>query len=339
MSILVTGGAGYIGSHTVLALQRAGFDVVVVDSLVNSSRVALERVEELSGRPIRFHHLDLRDTDALRRVFEAADVEAVMHFAGLKAVGESVTFPLVYYGNNIAATVSLCTVMDEAGVRRLVFSSSATVYGNSGTADLVETMPLAPVNPYGHTKSMIEQILRDLAATGNGWQVALLRYFNPVGADPSGRIGEDPADVPGNLFPFIAQVAVGRRPELVVFGDDYDTPDGTGVRDYLHVADLADGHLAAMRRLPPPNTAEAFNLGTGRGRSVLEVVAAFEQASGVRIPRRVAARRYGDLPAYWADPGKAHRELGWTARRTMLDACADTWRWQRENPSGYESKS
>jgi UDP-glucose 4-epimerase len=335
VAVLVTGGAGYIGSHTVLALQRAGNDVVVVDNLGNSSRVALERVQELSGRAVPFHEVDVRDTGALRRVFTGADIEAVIHFAGLKAVGESVDFPLRYYDNNVASAVSLCGVMDEFDVRRLVFSSSATVYGDAASEQFVETMPLAPINPYGHTKAMIEQILLDLAGTGRGWQIVSLRYFNPVGADPSGRIGEDPAGVPSNLLPYIAQVAVGRRPELVVFGDDYDTPDGTAVRDYIHVADLADGHIAAMAHLPPPDTTEAFNLGGGHGSSVLEVVAAFEKASGATVSRRVSGRRPGDLPAYWADASKARERLGWSAQRTLVEACADTWHWQRENPTGF----
>jgi UDP-glucose 4-epimerase len=335
MRILVTGGAGYIGSHTVLALLRADYDVVVIDDLSNSSRVALERVQELSGRPVTFHEFDLADTDRVRAVLAEAPVDAVIHFAGRKSVGESVAYPLRYYDTNIASTVSLCTAMDEAGVRKLVFSSSATVYGDASSTQFVETMPLAPVNPYGHTKAMIEQILRDLAGTGNGWQVSLLRYFNPVGADPSGRIGEDPVGVPSNLLPFIAQVAIGRRDELVIFGQDYDTVDGTGVRDYIHVADLADGHIAAMNRLPPPDTAEAYNLGVGHGESVLQVLAAFEAASGVQVKHRFADRRPGDLPAYWADPGRAERELQWTARRTLAQACADTWRWQSDNPDGY----
>jgi UDP-glucose 4-epimerase len=339
VAILVTGGAGYIGSHTVLALQRQGYDVVVVDSLVNSSRVALDRVAELSGVPVPFHRVDARDRAALRRVFRESDIEAVIHIAGLKSVGESVLFPLRYYENNIGATVALCEVMDEVGVRKLVFASSATVYGNSGAERLVETMPLAPVNPYGRTKATSEQILTDLANAGRGWQVSLLRYFNPVGADPSGRIGEDPVGTPANLLPLVAQVAVGRQPELVVYGDDYDTVDGTGVRDYLHVADVADGHVTALRRLPPANTAETFNLGTGRGSTVLEVVAAFEQVSGVRIPYRLAARRPGDLGTCLADPGKAQRELDWTARRGLLDACADAWRWQSLNPGGYAAGS
>ena len=337
MAILVTGGAGYIGSHTVLALLRAGSEVVVVDNLANSSRESLERVQELAGRALHFVELDLRDGPDLRKVFEGNDITSVIHFAGLKAVGESVEFPLRYYDNNIGSTVALLHVMDEFDVRQLVFSSSATVYGNAPHRRLTETMPLAPINPYGQTKAMIEQILRDVAGTGRGWQIALLRYFNPVGADPSGRIGEDPTGTPNNLLPFIAQVAVGRRPELQIFGDDYDTPDGTGIRDYIHVADVADGHLAALGHLPPPDSAQAFNLGTGRGSSVLEVVAAFEQASGRQIPRRVVGRRPGDLAAAWADATLARERLGWQATRTLGDACADAWRWQSTNPEGYRS--
>ncbi|HET6877829.1 MAG TPA: UDP-glucose 4-epimerase GalE [Jatrophihabitans sp.] len=337
MTILVTGGAGYIGSHTVLALLREGAEVVVVDNLSNSSRESLDRVQELARRPLEFAELDLRDEPGLRKVFDAHPISGVIHFAGLKAVGESVEFPLRYYDNNIGSSVSLLRVMDDFGVRQLVFSSSATVYGNAASRQLVESMPLAPINPYGQTKAMIEQILRDVAATGPGWQIVLLRYFNPVGADPSGRIGEDPTGTPNNLLPFIAQVAVGRRPELQIFGDDYDTPDGTGIRDYIHVADVADGHLAALRHLPAPGSAEAVNLGTGRGSSVLEVVAAFEQASGRQIPRRVVARRPGDLAAAWADAGLARERFGWQATRTLSDACADAWRWQSANPEGYRS--
>jgi UDP-glucose 4-epimerase len=335
VTVLVTGGAGYIGAHTVLALQRAGHDVVVVDNLTRGSRAALDRVQELSGRPLRFHQLDLRDDAALRAVFAASDIEVVLHLASLKAVSESVRFPLRYYNNNIASTVSLCTVMDELGPRRLVFSSSAAVYGAGRAARFTEAARLAPVNPYGHTKVMIEQLLADLAATGRGWQITFLRCFNPVGADASGRIGEDPDGMPTNLLPMIVRAAVGQLPELVVFGTDYDTPDGTGIRDYLHVADLAEGHLAAMDHPPPADTAEAFNLGSGCGSTVLEVIAAFERASGLRVPWRAAARRPGDAPACWADPSKAARELGWAARRSLLDACADAWRWQCDNPAGY----
>jgi UDP-glucose 4-epimerase len=335
MVVLVTGGAGYIGSHTVLALQRAAHEVIVVDNCANSSPVALDRVQQLSGSALVFHETDLRDTRGLSRVFDERAIDVVIHFEGLKAVGESVAHPLRYYHNNIAATVSLCTVMDQHDIRKIVFSSSATVYGQASSVQFNETMPSAPVNPYGHTKAMIEQILRDLTSTGNGWQVSLLRYFNPVGADPSGRIGEDPVGIPNNLLPFIAQVAVGRRPELVVFGDDYDTVDGTGVRDYIHVADLAEGHIAAMQHMPRTDAAEAYNLGVGHGSSVREVVHAFEQASGRKVPTRTAARRAGDLPAYWADPSKAKQQLGWTADRDLLEACADTWRWQPNNPDGY----
>jgi UDP-glucose 4-epimerase len=335
MAILVTGGAGYIGSHTVLALLRAGQDVIVVDSLVNSSAESLERVASLADRPAPLYVSDVRDRTNLRKVFTEHPISAVIHFAGLKSVAESVSEPARYYENNIDSTLSLIEIMSEFGVRDLVFSSSATVYGQNATPPLAEDAPLAPVNPYGHTKAMIEQILRDLAAAGGGWRIALLRYFNPVGADPSGRIGEDPQGIPNNLLPFVAQVAVGRREEVLVFGDDYDTPDGTGVRDYIHVADLADGHLAALNRLPPPDSVEAINLGTGQGSSVLDMLAAFEAACGHPIPRRVVDRRPGDVGACWADVSKAKTTLGWQAVRTLEDACVDSWRWQEANPRGY----
>lgn len=335
MAVLLTGGTGYIGSHTALALLRAGRDVVVMDNLSNSSPEAIRRVGELAGREPVFVEADVRDGIALDKIFADNDIDATIHFAGLKAVGESVADPLAYYDNNIASTVALAHAMDAAGVRDLVFSSSATVYGATGGPEFTETMPLAPGNPYGRTKVMIEQILRDLAVTGDGWRVSLLRYFNPVGADPSGRIGEDPRGVPANLLPFLAQVAVGRRPELVVFGDDYDTPDGTGVRDYIHVSDLAAGHLAALEAMPAAGSARAYNLGVGKGSSVLEVVRAFEAASGRRIPYRTAGRRPGDAAACWANPARANAALHWHAERTLLDACADTWRWQSANPDGY----
>lgn len=335
MAILLTGGAGYVGSHTALALLRAGHDVVVVDNLENSSAESMRRVEELAGRSLTFGQFDLRDTDRLGKLFADGSIDAVVHFAGLKAVGESVAEPLRYYANNIGATTSLLAAMDAADVRALVFSSSATVYGDGGEPEYVESMPRNPVNPYGQTKAMIERILEDVAASGRGFRFSILRYFNPVGADESGRIGEDPRGVPNNLVPFVAQVAVGRRPELLVFGDDYETADGTGVRDYIHVADLADGHLAALASMPAADRAVAYNLGVGRGWSVLDVVTAFEKACGRPIPRRVIGRRAGDLAACWANPAKARAELGWTARRSLDDACADAWRWQSANPSGY----
>ncbi len=337
MKVLVTGGAGYIGSHTVLKLFAGGHEVVVVDNLTNSSREGLARLAELAGRDIPFVELDLRDSDALGRVFDDHAVDAVIHFAGDKAVGESVRLPLKYYDNNLASTVSLCEVMRGHGVRQLVFSSSATVYGDPGAQVFVESMPMHPVSPYGWTKAMIEQILLDLVVTHDGWDVSRLRYFNPIGADPSGRIGEDPTGTPNNLLPFVSQVAIGQRPEVVVFGDDYDTPDGTGVRDYLHVSDLAAGHVAALEHSAGPDTCEAFNLGGGRGSSVLEVIRSFERASGRTIPVRVTGRRPGDLPSYWADPTKAREVLGWTATRTLDDACVDTWRWQSANPHGFRA--
>ena len=336
MRILVTGGCGYIGSHTCLELLHAGHEVAVVDNLANSSPEALRRVEQLAGRPAPLHAVDLRDAPALTRVFERQAFDAVIHFAGLKAVGESVFQPLAYYHNNLAGSVILCQVMQQFGVRHLVFSSSATVYGTANPSPLTEDMPLSAANPYGRTKLMIEQILRDLHAADPRWHIALLRYFNPVGAHSSGRIGEAPGGTPSNLFPFMAQVAVGQRPELSVFGSDYPTRDGTGVRDYIHVVDLALGHLKAIEKLQASPGAVAYNLGTGRGYSVLEAVAAFEQAAGRRIPFRLVARRPGDAATSYADPAKANRELNWQAERGLAEMCADAWRWQSHNPNGYE---
>lgn len=338
MTVLVTGGAGYIGSHTVVELLGSGTPVVVVDNLVNSSVEAVRRVERITGEQVPFHEVDLRDRDGLTHVFaEHPDIDAVIHFAGLKAVGESVADPLLYYGTNVGSSVVLGQVMAAAGVRKLVFSSSATVYGDPGREEFVESMPLAPVNPYGSTKAVIERVFTDLVATHDGWRVSLLRYFNPVGAHESGLIGEDPTGVPNNLFPFVAQVAIGRREEVVVHGDGFPTPDGSGVRDYIHVMDLASGHTAALAHLDEPDTVVAHNLGSGHGSSVFEVIAAFEAASGRTIPYRVGPPRPGDLPAYWADPSLAERDLGWRTRRTLADACADTWRWQTQNPDGFRS--
>ncbi len=342
MHVLVTGGAGYIGSHTVAVLVERGDQVTVVDDLSNSSQVSLRRVEVLTGRPVRFVRLDVRDRIALRAVFAesaaaGSPVDAVIHFAGLKAVGESVAHPLRYFDVNVGSTISLLDVMSGAGVRRIVFSSSATVYGDPARVPITEDFPVQPSNPYGRTKAVIEGLLTDLAASGAGWQVSLLRYFNPVGAHPSGRIGEDPSGVPNNLLPFVAQVAVGRRAEVAVFGDDYPTPDGTGVRDYIHVVDLALGHLAALDRPPAPDAALTVNLGTGTGASVLEVIRAFADAAGLEVPYRIAPRRPGDVAACYADVSMAADVLGWTAKRTLADACADTWRWQRGNPEGYGS--
>jgi len=335
-TILVTGGAGYIGSHTVLVLLEAGYRAVVVDNLSNSSRESLRRVEALTGKPIIFYQADLLDRAALDAVFQQHPIAAVIHFAGLKAVGESVALPLKYYHNNITGTLILCETMCAHGVQKLVFSSSATVYGNAGQMPLREDFPLAAANPYGRTKLMIEEILRDMIVPDKRWQIALLRYFNPVGAHPSGQIGEDPNGIPNNLMPYITQVAVGKLPELAVFGADYPTPDGTGVRDYIHVMDLAAGHGRALQQLDSFSGARAYNLGTGRGYSVLEVVAAFERVSGKKIPYRIIGRRPGDVATSYADPTRARRELGWVARRTLDDMCRDAWRWQLQNPNGYD---
>ncbi|SDQ84638.1 UDP-glucose 4-epimerase GalE [Quadrisphaera sp. DSM 44207] len=335
MRILVTGGAGYIGSHTVVSLLEDGHDVVVVDDLSNSRREALRRVTEITGRPVDLHQVDLLDEPGLTGVFELTRPEAVVHFAGLKAVGESVAQPERYYRTNVVGTLNLVRAMAGVDCRTIVFSSSATVYGAATRVPLTEDSPRGATNPYGWTKFMIEQVLRDVAAADERWAVALLRYFNPVGAHPSGRIGEDPQGVPNNLVPFIAQVAVGRREELSVYGNDYDTPDGTGVRDYIHVMDLAEGHLAALRRVREVGGAHAWNLGTGRGSSVLDVVKAFEEASGRTIPVTVLPRRPGDVAVSYADPARAREELGWEARRDLAQMCADTWRWQQANPHGY----
>ena len=335
MRVLVTGGAGYIGSHTCLELLETGHDLVVVDNLCNSKHEALARVQRLSGRALRFVRADLRDQATLEDLFRVEHVDAVIHFAGLKAVGESGTMPLTYYDNNLGGTLSLCRAMAAAGVRRLVFSSSATVYGEPASVPIREDCPLAATNPYGRTKLFIEEILRDLQRADPRWDIALLRYFNPVGAHVSGQIGEDPQGVPNNLMPFIAQVAVGKRERLEVFGDDYPTPDGTGVRDYIHVVDLARGHLAALDRLMRAPGLLVCNLGTGRGYSVLEMARAFEAASGRRIPYRIGPRRPGDIAACYADPELARELLGWQAERGLDAMVADTWRWQRSNPDGY----
>jgi UDP-glucose 4-epimerase len=338
MRVLVTGGAGYIGSHTALELLRAGHDVVVVDNLVNSHEEALRRVAELAGRPPAFHRVDLLDRPALEAVFAASPVDAVIHFAGLKSVGESVREPLRYFHNNVTGTLILLETMAAAGVRDIVFSSSATVYGDPARVPVREDFPLSAENPYGRTKLMIEDILRDLHRADPAWSIAILRYFNPVGADPSGRLGEDPSGVPNNLVPYIAQVAVGRLPKLLVYGGDYPTPDGTGIRDYIHVMDLAEGHLRALEKLAGKPGAVSYNLGTGRGYSVLEVVRAFEQASGRAIPVEIVDRRPGDAAVSYADPALAARELGWQAARDLEAMVADHWRWQSMNPDGYRGQ-
>jgi UDP-glucose 4-epimerase len=336
MKILVTGGTGYIGSHTVLALLAAGHDVVVMDNLANSSRTSLERVEALAGRSAEaFAEVDLLDPAGLDALFAEHRPDAVIHFAGLKAVGESAEKPLWYYRTNVAGTLNLLDAMEAHGCRSLVFSSSATVYGAPEEMPLTEKQPMDAQNPYGRTKEHIEDMLVDLAASDPSWNVALLRYFNPVGAHESGRIGEDPSGVPNNLLPFIAQVAVGRREKLLVFGSDYPTADGTGVRDYIHVVDLADGHLRALDHITEHGGVRTWNLGTGKGYSVLEVHAAFERASGRSIPHEVVDRRPGDAAVSYADPSTALAELGWSADRDLDTMCRDHWNWQRSNPEGY----
>lgn len=337
MTILVTGGAGYIGSHTCVELLNAGYDIVVVDSFCNSKPEALERVSEITGKEFPVYHIDLLEKNRLEEVFSNRSIDAVVHFAGLKAVGESVAIPLRYYHNNITGTLMLCEVMQKYGVKKMVFSSSATVYGTPERVPISEDFPLQATNPYGRTKLMIEEILRDLYVSDPSWSIALLRYFNPIGAHPSGRIGEDPNGIPNNLMPYITQVAVGKLKELRVFGNDYPTVDGTGVRDYIHVVDLAIGHLKALEKVMNTTGVEAYNLGTGRGYSVLELVSAFEKVTGIKIPYKIVGRRPGDVAICYADPTKAKEELGWVATRDIEEMCRDAWRWQSNNPNGYES--
>lgn len=334
-AILVTGGAGYIGSHTVVELLEADNNVVVVDNLCNSSKMAIRRVEKITGKDIEFVQADIRDREAMDAVFANHDIDAVIHFAGLKAVGESVGKPLTYYENNVYGTLVLCQAMEAAGVRHMIFSSSATVYGHEAPVPYVETMPRGSTsNPYGTSKAMVEKLLEDLVSADERWSVVLLRYFNPIGAHPSGKIGEDPQGIPNNLMPFLAQVAVGRRDALTIFGDDYDTADGTCERDYLHVVDLAVGHLKALKALSAPGVA-IYNLGTGKGVSVYDMVNSFVRVTGVDVPYRVGARRAGDLATFWADAGKAKRELGWAAEKALDTMMVDTWNWQVQNPKGY----
>lgn len=337
MAILVTGGAGYIGSHTLVELLEAGRDVVVYDNLSNSSEKSLQRVQEICGRPVDFVEGDILDADKLRQVLRHNQIEAVIHFAGLKAVGESAEKPLSYYQNNLSGTATLCEIMDEAKVRRLVFSSSATVYGDPEVLPISESAPTSATNPYGRTKFFIEEMLRDLNASEKRWRIALLRYFNPIGAHPSGLIGEDPNGIPNNLFPFITQVAIGAREELSIFGDDYPTPDGTGVRDYIHVVDLARGHLAALDYQEQNDGLLTVNLGTGQGYSVLDMVNTFAEVSGRQIPYRIAARRAGDIASCYADPTFAEQALGWKAVFGLREMCRDGWNWQQKNPRGYNS--
>lgn len=336
MSILVTGGAGYIGSHTCVELLNAGYDIVVVDNFSNSKPEALRRVKEITGKDFKVYAVDLLDRDGLDKVFSENDIQAVIHFAGFKAVGESVSMPLKYYYNNITGTIMLCEVMQKHGVKKIVFSSSATVYGKPKSVPIKEDFPLCPTNPYGRTKYMIEEILKDVYVADNEWSVVLLRYFNPIGAHESGRIGEDPNGIPNNLMPYITQVAVGKREKLYVFGNDYDTHDGTGVRDYIHVVDLAKGHLKALEKAMKDKGVEVYNLGTGVGYSVLDVVKTFERVNGVKIPYVITGRRPGDVDKCYADPTKAYKELGWKAEKNLEDMCRDSWNWQKNNPNGYE---
>jgi UDP-glucose 4-epimerase len=335
MTILVTGGAGYIGSHTVVELLAQDENLVVVDNLCNSSSVSLQRVEQITGRSVPFYQVDILDREGLREIFRKHNFSAVVHFAGLKAVGESVQKPLSYYMNNVTGTVVLCEVMAEFGVKNIVFSSSATVYGDPASVPIKEDFPTSATNPYGRSKLMVEEILRDLYQSDNQWNIALLRYFNPVGAHVSGLIGEDPNGLPNNLMPFISQVAVGKLAKLNVFGDDYPTVDGTGVRDYIHVVDLAIGHLKALEKLKSAPGIVTYNLGTGCGYSVLQMIKAFEAASGKQVPYTIAPRRPGDIAECWADPALARDELGWQASRSVEEMTADTWRWQSSNPNGY----
>jgi UDP-glucose 4-epimerase len=337
MRILVTGGAGYIGSHTCVELLDAGYDVVSVDNLSNSSMESVKRVREITGKSLEFRKVDMLDKKGLEAVFQASKFDSVIHFAGLKAVGESVEIPISYYLNNLAGTLVLCEVMKERNVRNLVFSSSATVYGDPETVPVKEDFPVSAVNPYGRSKLMVEAILKDLYASDNSWNISLLRYFNPVGAHPSGRIGEDPNGIPNNLLPYVSQVAVGRLKELSVFGNDYPTADGTGIRDYIHVVDLAKGHIKALAKLESAKSGVlTYNLGTGRGYSVLEMINAFEKASGKKIPFKIVDRRAGDIAACYADPTLAEKELGWAAELGLEEMCRDAWNWQLKNPDGYK---
>jgi UDP-glucose 4-epimerase len=337
MAILVTGGAGYIGSHTVVELQNAGEDVVVMDNLANSSKKCLERVEALTGKKVPFYEADIRDRDALEKIFSNEKIDSVIHFAGLKAVGESVQKPWEYYDNNVTGTLTLVDVMRKHNCKNIIFSSSATVYGDPAMIPITEECPKGQcTNPYGWTKSMLEQILSDIQKADPEWNVVLLRYFNPIGAHKSGTIGENPNGIPNNLMPYITQVAVGKLPKLNVFGNDYDTHDGTGVRDYIHVVDLAKGHVKALKKLAPGSGLNIYNLGTGVGYSVLDIVKNFEEATGVKIPYEIKDRRPGDIAICYSKADKAKKELGWVAENGIKEMCADSWRWQSNNPNGYE---
>lgn len=335
MNVLVTGGMGYIGSHTCLQMIAAGMTPVIVDNLYNSKRSVLERIEKVSGQTPTFIEGDIRDKALMKQVLVEHNIDAVIHFAGLKAVGESVEKPLEYYDNNVNGTLVLVDAMREAGVKTLVFSSSATVYGDPASVPITEDFPTSATNPYGRSKLMVEECLTDFQKANPDWSITLLRYFNPVGSHPSGELGEDPQGIPNNLMPFVSQVAVGRREFLSVFGDDYPTKDGTGVRDYIHVMDLSDGHVAALEKVGQTSGLHIYNLGTGNGYSVLEMVHAFEKASGKPVPYQIAPRRAGDIAECWADPSKAQRELGWSATRSLDEMTQDTWRWQSNNPNGF----
>ncbi|WP_144393566.1 UDP-glucose 4-epimerase GalE [Pleionea sediminis] len=336
-SVLVTGGTGYIGSHTVIQLIEAGFEVVIIDNLSNSKEVVLDRVESITGvRPI-FYPYDIRNFDALRELFDQYDFESVIHFAGLKAVGESTEIPLKYYDNNVSGTVTLCEAMAEAGCKNIVFSSSATVYGDPASVPILENFPTSTTNPYGSSKLMVENILQDLQASDPEWTVFLLRYFNPIGAHKSGTIGEDPRDIPNNLLPYVTQVAVGKLEQLAIFGDDYPTKDGTGVRDYIHVEDLASAHVKAAQQASNFKGTNIYNLGTGRGYSVLDIVKTFEEVTGQSVNYKISERRPGDIAECWADPSLVAKELGWKAHRELSEMLEDAWRWQSNNPNGYDS--
>ena len=337
MKILVTGGAGYIGSHTCIQLLEAGHEIVVVDNFYNSKYEAVRRIRELSGKDFPFYEADVCDSEAVEKIFSENKIDAIIHFAGLKAVGESVRIPLRYYDNNLTSTLVLLKAMEKHGVKNFVFSSSATVYGNPASVPITEDFPLSTTNPYGTTKLMIEQILKDIAHADPEFNPIILRYFNPVGAHRSGRIGEDPNGIPNNLVPYITQVAIGKLDHLNVVGGDYPTPDGTGVRDYIHVEDLAAGHVAALKKFEEPHCGlKIYNLGTGHGYSVLQIVEAFRKATGKEIPYVITDRRPGDIPECYADPAKAKAELGWEAKKTLADMAEDSWRWQKQNPNGYE---
>jgi UDP-glucose 4-epimerase len=338
MAILVTGGTGYIGSHTVVELLDSGYEVVIVDNFYNSKPEVLNRIQDITGKDFKFYEIDIRDQEALDKVFSENQIEAVIHFAGLKAVGESVEIPITYYHNNITGTLMLCEVMQKHGVKKIVFSSSATVYGMDNKPPYTEDMPTSATNPYGRTKLMIEEILKDIYVSDNSWGISILRYFNPIGAHASGKIGEDPNGIPNNLLPYITQVACGKREKLYVFGDDYDTNDGTGVRDYIHVVDLAQAHIKALEKIISNTGVEIYNLGTGVGYSVLDVINTFARVNQVEVPYVITDRRPGDVATSFADPSKAFKELGWKAAKNLEDMCRDSWNWQKNNPDGYSSE-